>query len=42
MQIGEQIRKLRKKQGLTQDALAKRLFVTSQAVSQWERGVSQS
>ena len=41
MQIGEQIRKLRKKQGLTQDALAKRLFVTSQAVSQWERGVTE-
>ena len=41
MQIGEQIRKLRKKQGLTQDALAKRLFVTPQAVSQWERGVTE-
>ena len=40
MQIGEQIRKLRKKQGLTQVSFAERLFVTPQAVSQWERGVT--
>ena len=40
MQIGEQIRKLRKKQGLTQAALAERLYVTPQAVSQWERGIT--
>ena len=40
MQIGEQIRKLRKKQGLTQATFAERLFVTPQAVSQWERGVT--
>ena len=40
MQIGEQIRTLRKKRGLTQTAFAERLYVTPQAVSQWERGVT--
>ncbi len=40
MQIGEQIRELRKKQGLTQVSFAERLFVTPQAVSQWERGIT--
>ncbi len=40
MQIGEQIRELRKKQGLTQASFAERLFVTPQAVSQWERGIT--
>ena len=40
MAIGENIRKLRKKQNLTQAALAEKLYVTSQAVSQWERGVT--
>ena len=40
MQIGEQIRTLRKKQGLTQAALAERLYVTPQAVSQWERDIT--
>ena len=40
MQIGEQIRELRKKRGLTQASFAERLFVTPQAVSQWERGIT--
>ena len=40
MQIGERIQKLRKKQGLTQASLAERLFVTPQAVSQWERDIT--
>ncbi len=40
MSVGETIRVLRKKQNLTQAALAERLFVTSQAVSQWERDVT--
>ena len=40
MQIGERIQKLRKKQGLTQAALAERLYVTPQAVSQWERDIT--
>ena len=40
MAIGENIRKLRREQNLTQAALAEKLYVTSQAVSQWERGVT--
>lgn len=40
MQIGEQIRRLRKKQHLTQKSLADKLFVTPQSVSQWERGAT--
>ena len=40
MQIGEKIRQHRRKQGLTQITLAERLFVTPQAVSQWERGIT--
>lgn len=38
MSIGEKIRLLRKNQGLSQAALAEKLFVTSQAVGQWESG----
>ena len=41
MTIGSNIRKLRTSQGLTQDQLAERLFVTRQTVSNWERGASQ-
>ncbi len=40
MQTGEQIRRLRKKQHLTQKSLADKLFVTPQSVSQWERGAT--
>ena len=40
MHIGEQIRKYRKKQKMTQETLAEKLYVTPQAVSQWERGVT--
>lgn len=36
MSIGTTIMNLRKKQGLTQDALARKLGVTNQAVSKWE------
>ncbi len=36
--IGEKIREYRQKQGLTQDALAAELHVSSQAVSKWETG----
>ena len=36
--IGEKIREYRQKQGLTQDALAAELHVSSQAVSKWENG----
>ena len=33
---------LRTKSGLSQDALAEKVFVTRQAVSRWENGVSPS
>lgn len=36
--IGELIRRLRRRQGLTQAALAERLNVSDKAVSKWERG----
>lgn len=39
---GALIRDLRKEKELTQKELAQRLHVTDQAVSKWERGVSQS
>lgn len=35
--FGEKIKMLRKSQGLTQTEFAKRLFVSSAAVSQWEK-----
>ena len=36
--IGEKIREYRQKQGLTQDALAAELHISSQAISKWENG----
>ena len=39
--MGSHIRKLRKKNSMTQQALADRLNVTRQAVSQWENGSTQ-
>lgn len=39
MEIGNQIKALRKKRGVTQEALSQYLGVTPQAVSKWERGV---
>ena len=38
--FGEKIKMLRKSQGLTQAEFAKRLFVSSAAVSQWETDVT--
>lgn len=38
MEIGVQIRALRKQKGISQDILAKHLGVTYQAVSKWENG----
>lgn len=41
-QVGSRISKLRKSIGITQTGLADRLGISFQAVSNWERGVSQS
>ena len=38
MEIGNQIKTLRQRKGITQEALADHLGVTAQAVSKWERG----
>ncbi|MCM1049989.1 MAG: helix-turn-helix domain-containing protein [Clostridiales bacterium] len=40
MQIGEEIRKLRKLSGMTQEQLAEKLNVSRQALSKWENGAS--
>lgn len=40
MEFGDQMRQLRKREGLTQEQLAQRLMVTRQAVSNWERGTN--
>ncbi len=40
MHMGTQIARLRKERGLTQEALARELNVTNQAVSKWESGQS--
>ena len=38
MKFAEQLKKLRQKQGLSQEDIATELFVTRQAVSKWENG----
>ena len=40
--IGKNIKQLREGKGMTQEALAERLFVTRQTVSNYETGVSQT
>lgn len=40
MEIGNQIRALRLRRGLSQEIVAQHLGVTAQAVSKWERGVA--
>ena len=40
MEIGNQIKALRLRRAVTQEALAQHLGVTAQAVSKWERGVA--
>lgn len=39
--VGRNLKRLRQRAGLTQDALAERLHVTRQAVSSWETGKNQ-
>lgn len=41
MTIGEKIQKLRKQNGLSQEALAEKVSVTRQTISKWELGQSQ-
>ncbi len=42
MEIGNQIKSLRGRRGVTQEAVASALGVLPQTVSKWETGVSQS
>ena len=42
LNLGENIRRLRRLHDWTQDELADRLGTTSQSVSRWENGVSQT
>ena len=42
METKEVIYELRRKHGLSQDELAEKVYVTRQAVSRWETGVSHS
>ena len=40
MKFGENLQKLRKEQGISQEQLAEKLGVTRQSVSKWESGAS--
>ena len=42
MDIGNKIKNLRNKAGLTQEQLAVRLGISAQSVSKWENAVSHS
>ncbi|MDE7130321.1 MAG: helix-turn-helix domain-containing protein [Lachnospiraceae bacterium] len=38
VEFGEKVKQIREEQGMTQQTLAEKLYVTRQAVSRWERG----
>lgn len=40
MEIGQQIKQLRVRRGITQEAMAQHFAITPQAISKWERGVT--
>lgn len=40
MNLSEKITKIREDNNLTQDEMAEKIFVTRQAISKWERGIS--
>ena len=40
MTVGERIREYRLEKGITQEMLANELYVSTQAVSKWERSIS--
>ena len=42
IKLGEQIRRFRHRAGRTQEEVALALGVTAQAISRWEKGVSQT
>lgn len=42
MEIGNQIKALWMRRGITQEAMAQHFGLSPQAVSKWERGVSHS
>ena len=42
MNIGAQIKLLRKEKRVTQEELAEYLHISSQAISKWETGISQT
>ena len=41
MKLAEKIRSLRRENGLSQEELAEKLYVSRQAVSRWEKGTAQ-
>lgn len=41
-EFGEKLKQKREEKGMTQQAVAEKLYVTRQAVSRWENGVSQT